>query len=83
VKVGRYEVPEDWPVKGEASRTFQEKLQNGFFEAYMAGEVTLDVGYRGAFAGAVPIFPHAIGVDLDYPDYDGKILAHLARSCVG
>jgi SAM-dependent methyltransferase len=40
----------------------------------MAGEVTLDVGYRGAFDDAVPIFPHAIGVDLDYPGYDGKIL---------
>jgi SAM-dependent methyltransferase len=74
VKVGRYEVPEDWPVKGEASRTFREKLQNGFFATYMAGEVTLDVGYRGAFDDAVPIFPHAIGVDLDYPGYDGKIL---------
>jgi SAM-dependent methyltransferase len=74
VKVGRYEIPEDWPVKGEASRTFREKLRNGFFATYMAGEVTLDVGYRGASEDAVPIFPHAIGVDLDYPGYDGKIL---------
>jgi SAM-dependent methyltransferase len=74
VKVGRYEVPENWPVKGEASRTFHEKLQNGFFAAYMAGEVTLDVGYRGASDDAIPIFPHAIGVDVDYPGYDGKVL---------
>jgi SAM-dependent methyltransferase len=73
-KVGRYEVPEDWPVKGEAGRTFNEKLNNGFFSAYMAGEVTIDVGYRGAFEDAVPILPHAIGVDLDYPEYDGKRL---------
>jgi SAM-dependent methyltransferase len=73
-KVGRYEVPEDWPVKGEAGRTFNEKLKNGFFSAYMAGEVTIDVGYRGAFEDAVPILPHAIGVDLDYPEYDGKRL---------
>ena len=42
MKVGSYEVPEDWPVKGEASRTFEEKLQNGFFETYMADEVPLD-----------------------------------------
>ena len=73
-KVGRYEVPEDWPVKGEAGRTFNEKLNNGFFSTYMAGEVTIDVGYRGAFEDAVPILPHAIGVDLDYPEYDGKRL---------
>jgi SAM-dependent methyltransferase len=73
-KVGRYEVPEDWPVKGEAGRTFNEKLRNGFFATYMAGEVTIDVGYRGDFDGAVPILPHAIGVDLDYPGYDGKRL---------
>src|SRR5208337_2813433 len=74
VRLGRYEVPEDWPVKGEASRTFKEKLKNGFFSTYMAGEVTIDVGYRGDHADAVPIFPHAIGVDLDFPEYDGKIL---------
>ena len=73
-KVGRYEVPEDWPVKGEAGRSFTEKLRNGFFSTYMAGEVTIDVGYRGAFEDAVPILPHAIGVDLDYPAYDGKKL---------
>jgi SAM-dependent methyltransferase len=73
-KVGRYEVPEDWPVKGEAGRRFSEKLKNGFFSTYMAGEVTIDVGYRGAFEDAVPILPHAIGVDLDYPEYDGKKL---------
>ena len=77
VKVGRYEVSEDWPVKGEAGRTFNEKLKDGFFSAYMAGEVTIDVGYRGAFDDAVPILPHAIGVDLDYPGYDGKNLPFL------
>jgi SAM-dependent methyltransferase len=74
VKVGRFEVPEDWPVKGEAARTFKEKLHNDFFSTYMSGEVTIDVGYRGAFADAVPVLPHAIGVDLDYPAYDGKQL---------
>ena len=40
-KVGRYEVPEDWPVKGEAGRSFAEKLKNSFFSTYMAGEVTI------------------------------------------
>jgi SAM-dependent methyltransferase len=74
VRLGRYEVPEDWPVRGEAGRTFKEKLRNGFFSAYMAGEVTIDVGYRGGSDDAVPILPHAIGVDLDFPGYDGKTL---------
>ena len=58
VKLGRYEVPGDWPVKGEASHTFKEKLGNGFFSAYMAGEIIIDVGYRGSYDDAVPIFPH-------------------------
>lgn len=80
VRVGRYEVSEDWPVKGEAGRTFKEKLSNGFFSTYMAGEVTIDVGYRGAFTDAVPILPHAIGVDLDYPAYDGKTLPFADES---
>ena len=79
-KIGRYEVPEDWPVKGEAGRSFTEKLKNGFFSTYMAGEVTIDVGYRGAFEDAVPILPHAIGVDLDYPGYDGKKLPFADES---
>jgi SAM-dependent methyltransferase len=74
VKLGRYEVPEDWPVKGEASRTFKEKLKNGFFSTYMAGEVIIDVGYRGVYPDPVPILPHAIGVDLDFPGYDGATL---------
>ncbi len=78
--VGRFEVPEDWPVKGEAGRTFNDKLKNGFFSTYMAGEVTIDVGYRGAFEDAVPILPHAIGVDLDYPEYDGKRLPFADES---
>jgi SAM-dependent methyltransferase len=74
VQLGRYRVPEDWPVKGEAGRTFREKLRNGFFSTYMAGEVVIDVGYRGGRADAVPILPHAVGVDLDFPGYDGTRL---------
>ncbi|MBV9201355.1 MAG: class I SAM-dependent methyltransferase [Alphaproteobacteria bacterium] len=79
-KVGRYEVPEDWPVTGESGRAFSERLRNGFFSTYLAGEVTIDVGYRGASADAVPVLPHALGVDLDYPGYDGKKLPFLDGS---
>jgi SAM-dependent methyltransferase len=79
-RLGGREVPEDWPVMGEASRTFREKLQNGFFAAYMDGDVIIDLGYRGYTEGAVPIFPHATGVDLDYPGYDGIVLPFADHS---
>src|SRR5260370_15853458 len=68
-KVGRYEVPEDWPVKGEAGRTFNDKLKNGFFSTYMAGEVTVDVRDRGGFESAGPTLPHATGGEIDHPPY--------------
>jgi SAM-dependent methyltransferase len=80
IKLGRYEVPEDWPVQGEAGRTFREKLKNGFFSTYMAGDVVIDVGYRGGHDDAVPILPHAIGVDLDFPGYDGTKLPFADES---
>jgi SAM-dependent methyltransferase len=70
-KLGDFSVPLNWPVKGEASKTFLLRLTDGFFEKYMAGRVILDIGYKGADDEAVPILPHAIGVDLDYPGYDG------------
>jgi SAM-dependent methyltransferase len=73
-RIGRYDVPEDWPVTGEASRSFKAKLRNGFYATYVAGDVILDIGYRGAAADAVQILPHAIGIDLDYPGYDGTVL---------
>jgi len=74
IKVGNHEVPEDWPVKGEAGRSFRKNLKTGFFSAYMAGEVIVDVGYRGGHDDAVPILPHAVGVDRDFPGYDGTKL---------
>jgi len=38
----------------------------------MSGDVILDVGYRGQWSDVVPIFPHAIGIDVGFPGYDGK-----------
>jgi Methyltransferase domain len=80
IKLGGYHISEDWPVRGEAGRTFREKLNNGFFSAYMAGEVIIDVGFRGGHGDAVPILPHAIGVDLDFPGYDGTRLPFTDES---
>lgn len=60
-------------VGTESRRTYQEKLDNGFFAKYMSGS-GLDVGGRGYDDGVVAILPTAIMVDLDYPGYNGKIL---------
>jgi hypothetical protein len=72
IKVGPSLVPLDWPVGGEAGKTFTLRLINGFFQRFLSGSLILDVGFRGAANGkAVPILPHAVGVDLDYPGYNG------------
>ncbi|MGH7187572.1 MAG: methyltransferase domain-containing protein [Acetobacteraceae bacterium] len=71
IDLGGVPVPMDWPIGGEVGKTFVMRLTNGFFTKYMSGKAILDIGYRGANKDAVPILPHATGVDLDYPGYDG------------
>jgi SAM-dependent methyltransferase len=39
----------------------------------MAGK-GLDIGYRGSLPDAVPVTPDAVGIELDFPGYDGKTL---------
>lgn len=60
-------------VGTESQRTYEEKLNNGFFTKYMHGK-GLDIGFSGYSKGVLPILPDAIGVDVDYPSYDGKTL---------
>lgn len=60
-------------VGQESQRTYLDKLDNGFFNRYMSGN-GLDIGYAGYIEGVEPILPTAIGVDLNYPGYDGKTL---------
>ncbi len=43
-------------------------------KSYMSGDVIVDVGYRGEAADAVPVLPQAIGVDVNFPGYDGRSL---------
>lgn len=57
----------------ESQRTFLEKMRSGFFDRYMSGE-GLDIGFRGAKKNTLPILPGAIGVDKNYPGYDGMTL---------
>lgn len=60
-------------VGTESRKTFEEKLGNGFFFKYMYGK-GLEIGYKGYTEGVVPILEDCIGVDLYYPQYDGKTL---------
>lgn len=65
-----FEELKDRKVGTEAQGTYLEKLKNGFFDKYMSGN-GLDVGFAGYEEGCEPILPTAIGIDIDYPDYDG------------
>lgn len=60
-------------VGGESRKTYLEKLSNGFFLKYMWGN-GLDVGFAGYEPNVVSILSGAIGVDVNYPGYDGKTL---------
>lgn len=55
----------------EAARSYQRRVESGFFKKYLAGKNILDIGYRGEDQTSVPIVERAIGIDLDYPGYDG------------
>ena len=58
----------------EARKTYAAKLEDGFIAKYLSGQAILDIGYRGYEPDVLPIVPQAIGVDLDYPGYDGRTL---------
>jgi SAM-dependent methyltransferase len=55
----------------EAARSYQRRIEAGFFDKYLFGDNILDIGYQGSDPDSVPIVEHAIGVGLDYPGYDG------------
>lgn len=56
-------------VGAESSKTFQHKMDNGFFTCFMSG-IGIDVGFAG-YNGASPILPTAVGIELGFPNYDG------------
>jgi SAM-dependent methyltransferase len=55
----------------ETARNQPRRLAEGFIERYLSGNAVLDIGYRGGLADAEPITEKAIGIELDYPGYDG------------
>jgi SAM-dependent methyltransferase len=66
--------PTEFAVGTESNKTIAAKYQDGFVSRYLSGANILDIGYRGYLHEATPIVPQAIGVDLEYPGYDGKTL---------
>ena len=60
------------PPPNESGKTYFARRANGFFERFLSGEKILDIGYRGSDnPEGLAVVPHAIGVDLDFPGYDG------------
>jgi SAM-dependent methyltransferase len=87
------DVPRDWfeGVVNESAKNFLRRLDNGFFAKYLAGDVILDIGYRGGCGvdghgvffnaeKARPVLPRAIGIDVGYPGYDGLTLPFATES---
>jgi SAM-dependent methyltransferase len=63
------------PVGEEARKSYDQKILSGFWSRFITGPRVLDIGFVGQLGlSALPIFEGAIGVDLDYPGYDGRIL---------
>lgn len=61
-------------VGTETTKSYARKIADGFFDRYLAGDAILEIGFRGYFGGSEPIVEQAIGIDVDYPGYDGTHL---------
>ena len=60
-------------VGPETAKTYKEKFNNGFWEKYCSGPNMLEIGHDGGL-GCETVFPHAIGIDKNYPGYNGVLL---------
>lgn len=69
------------PVGAEARKSFDQKIESGFWSKFVRGPAVLDIGFKGYGDGVVlPILDGAIGVDIDYPGYDGRTLPFATNS---
>jgi SAM-dependent methyltransferase len=67
-------------VKTEVRKTMRARIAEGFLAEFLSGSRVLDIGYRGGDAANLPIVPWAVGVDRDFPGYDGNALPFEDRS---
>lgn len=58
-------------VGAETAKSWVAKWEEGFWGRYLGDGPVCEIGYRGHEAGHVPLTENTIGVDLDYPGYDG------------
>jgi len=58
----------------EFRKCYAQRLATGFIDRFLSGRDVLDIGFSGGDPEAVPITETAIGVNLDYPAYDGTHL---------
>lgn len=73
--------PLDYEPPGEAGRCYRHRLLTGFLDRYCAGETVLDVGFSGYDnPDRKAALPDAIGIDIDYPGYDGLHLPFADES---
>ena len=64
--------PIDYVPNAEAAKSYLARISSGFFAKYMGGDKILDIGFKGYSNPELKtVLPQAIGVDLDYPGYDG------------
>lgn len=59
-------------VGEESSKSYLNKINNGFFDKYMIG-CGLDIGFAGYIPNVQPIL-NSLGIDTNYPGYDGRTL---------
>jgi SAM-dependent methyltransferase len=64
-------------VGTESQKSWNRKAE--FFLHYMSGN-GLDIGFAGYTPDIVPILPAALGVDVNYPGYDGRTLPFADNS---
>lgn len=58
----------------ETQKNHETRTNTGFYDKYMSGN-GIDIGYKGEHGDDTILpAPNCIGVDLDYPGYDGKTL---------
>ena len=63
----------------ETERSHKIRIENGFYAQYMSG-TGLDIGYKGSIKDAEPVLSTAIGIDINYPNYDGINLPFKTES---
>ena len=73
--VSKMAFPLDYKPPGEAGRCYADRVRSGFLQRYCSGPVVLDFGFTGYDnPERKAALPHATGIDLDYPGYDGITL---------